>query len=506
PPRSEDLLCPPAHTAQKERKRGRVEGGGRTRQAECTPAGDDPMRVKSSAARRLEAGHSWPCRAAPLLLQTPASRRNPPERAREPVADPSPMMSALVDRQRHAPDLAATSFRALAPPPPLVLASGSGSGSRSGAVSLEAGSASNFHVGLPAGAGVSSAATARWVWRLSVRVVTFDASSLTRRLYIGFFAGINVGIKVTDTSSGYYYKKAACGVLWKLLSGPKSWSDGTQSTDVAPGWHRGDFEVLRACGPSPAQRSFAPRACVEQDRLGQDFEDAFEVLKQHSSGDLHYNPDYKNYLTFINHCSHVRGNSSCYSMLPPEESVYNWRAVINSATDLYLDGNIHQSLQNIPENQLTPPAILQSKGGKGRKKLRLFEYLHESLNNPEMASCIQWIDKNKGIFQFVSKNKEKLAQLWGKRKGNRKTMTYQKMARALRNYGRTGEITKIRRKLTYQFSEAILQRLSPSYFLEKEFFYSPYIQPDQNYLSLNTWHANYNSIPANYPELSHPVC
>lgn len=142
----------------------------------------------------------------------------------------------------------------------------------------------------------------------------------------------------------------------------------------------------------------------------------------------------------------------------------------------------------------------------GRKKLRLFEYLHESLCNPEMASCIQWIDQTKGIFQFVSKNKEKLAQLWGKRKGNRKTMTYQKMARALRNYGRTGEIIKIRRKLTYQFSEAILQRLSPSYFLEKEFFYSQYVQPDQGYLSLNNWNANYNCAYANYHELSHADC
>lgn len=142
----------------------------------------------------------------------------------------------------------------------------------------------------------------------------------------------------------------------------------------------------------------------------------------------------------------------------------------------------------------------------GRKKLRLFEYLHESLCNPEMASCIQWVDKSRGIFQFVSKNKEKLAQLWGKRKGNRKTMTYQKMARALRNYGRTGEITKIRRKLTYQFSEAILQRLSPSYFLEKEIFYSQYVQPDQGYLSLNNWNATYNYTYANCHELSHPAC
>ncbi|XP_070429773.1 transcription factor Spi-C-like [Equus przewalskii] len=249
-------------------------------------------------------------------------------------------------------------------------------------------------------------------------------------------------------------------------------------------------------------------ACVEQDKLGQAFEDAFEVLRQHSTGDLQYPPDlldYKNYLAFINHC-HVRGNSSCCAVLPVEEPVYNWRTVINSAADLYFEGNIHQSLQNIPENQLVQPAVLQQKGGKGRKKLRLFDYLHESLCNPEMASCIQWVDENRGIFQFISKNKEKLAQLWGKRKGNRKTMTYQKMARALRNYERTGEITKIRRKLTYQFSEAILQRLSPSYFLEKEIFYSQYVQPDQGHLSLNNWNANYNYTYANYPELGHPDC
>ncbi|XP_066109226.1 transcription factor Spi-C isoform X1 [Saccopteryx bilineata] len=269
-------------------------------------------------------------------------------------------------------------------------------------------------------------------------------------------------------------------------------------------------------------------ACVEQDKLGQAFEDAFEVLRQHSAGDLQYSPerkkekgrkrerkeekerdrsiDYKNYLTFINHCPHVRGNSGCYGVLPPEEPVYNWRTVINSAPDLCFEGNIHQPLQNIPENQLVQPPVLQQKGGRGRKKLRLFEYLHESLCNPDMVSCIQWVDRTKGIFQFVSKNKEKLAQLWGKRKGNRKTMTYQKMARALRNYGRTGEITKIRRKLTYQFSEAILQRLCPTYFLEKEIFYSQCVQPDQRYLSLSNWNANCNYTYANYHERSYPDC
>ncbi|XP_054574609.1 transcription factor Spi-C [Eptesicus fuscus] len=255
-------------------------------------------------------------------------------------------------------------------------------------------------------------------------------------------------------------------------------------------------------GPGPILGIWAS---VEQDRLGQAFEDAFDVLRQHSAGDLQYPPDCKDYVNVINHCSHVIGSPSYYGLLPSEQPVYNWKTVINHPVDLRLEGNIHPSLQNIPENHVVQYPVLQQKGGKGRKKLRLFEYLHESLCNPEMASCIQWVDKTKGIFQFVSKNKEKLAQLWGKRKGNRKTMTYQKMARALRNYGRTGEITKIRRKLTYQFNEAILQRLSPSYFLEKE-IYSQYVQPGQGYLSLNSWNANCNYTYANYYELSYPNC
>uniref|UniRef100_A0A8C6T477 Spi-C transcription factor (Spi-1/PU.1 related) n=1 Tax=Neogobius melanostomus TaxID=47308 RepID=A0A8C6T477_9GOBI len=95
----------------------------------------------------------------------------------------------------------------------------------------------------------------------------------------------------------------------------------------------------------------------------------------------------------------------------------------------------------------------------GRKKLRLYEYLHQALNDPNMCDSIQWTDSSSGTFHFISKNKEKLAERWGQRKGNRKTMTYQKMARALRNYSRTGEIIKVRRKLTYQFNPDILHRL-----------------------------------------------
>lgn len=230
--------------------------------------------------------------------------------------------------------------------------------------------------------------------------------------------------------------------------------------------------------------------CVEQDTLGQAFEDAFEVLtQQHSTGEIQYPPEH-NYVTFINPYS-IRGNCNYYGMLPTENTLYDWRSVPNGSSDLYLEGGFHQSLQNVGESQMAQVPFFQQKGGRGRRKLRLFEYLFESLCNSEMVSCIQWVDKAKGIFQFISKNKETLAELWGKRKGNRKPMTYQKMARALRNYARTGEITKIRRKLTYQFSEAVLQRLAPSHFLGKEFLYSQYVQPDQSYLSLNHWNANH---------------
>lgn len=95
----------------------------------------------------------------------------------------------------------------------------------------------------------------------------------------------------------------------------------------------------------------------------------------------------------------------------------------------------------------------------GKRKERLFQFLFEMLQTPSMRSCIWWVHSSNGTFQFSSQNKERLAQLWGRRKGNRKPMTYQKMARALRNYSRTGEIQKVKRKLTYQFNEKTLRGL-----------------------------------------------
>eukprot|EP00079_Xenopus_tropicalis_P011232 XP_002936885.2 PREDICTED: transcription factor Spi-C [Xenopus tropicalis] len=173
----------------------------------------------------------------------------------------------------------------------------------------------------------------------------------------------------------------------------------------------------------------------------------------------------------------------------------------------YDEDCFYHNMSNMQEEQaihMVPPSVPQQKHGS--KKLRLFEYLHEALHDPDLMNCIQWVDKSNGVFQFVSKNKERLAELWGKKKGNRKIMTYQKMARALRNYGRTGEILKIRRKLTYQFSAIVLQRLSPACSSGKDNVFYQYIQPGVEYWSNHDCWDNsrfvYNSGYQVYPQFS----
>lgn len=93
------------------------------------------------------------------------------------------------------------------------------------------------------------------------------------------------------------------------------------------------------------------------------------------------------------------------------------------------------------------------------RKIRLFHFLFEMLENPNMAHCVSWVPASVGVFRFSSTNKDQVAVLWGRRKGNKRPMTYQKMSRALRNYARSGEIFKVKKKLTYQFSQDTLMSL-----------------------------------------------
>ncbi|XP_077196911.1 transcription factor Spi-C [Paroedura picta] len=245
--------------------------------------------------------------------------------------------------------------------------------------------------------------------------------------------------------------------------------------------HTADGITLYCNNRFPIPSFFPPwakQSFTNQDVLGQALEDALEVLQQESSSYFHYEPDYNNCLTY--HHLHIRSHLT--------ESFTEKPLTINIEANSYPDCTVYQALQTVPETQeICSTTPHQQKGGKGRKKLRLFEYLHESLHNPDMANCIQWIDRPNGVFQFVSKTKERLAELWGERKGNRKIMTYQKMARALRNYGKTGEIVKIRRKLTYQFGPVVLQRLAPAYFLEKGTEIGQYVHPDQGCYCADDW-------------------
>ncbi|XP_036374307.1 transcription factor Spi-C-like [Megalops cyprinoides] len=249
------------------------------------------------------------------------------------------------------------------------------------------------------------------------------------------------------------------------------------------------------------------------DFLSQDFQDAIDVIQRHSD-DPHFETEFKYYETLGSQLPSVRAGVPCYPLTP----------VPDVPGPMYDCNEQAGWVHNVPEVPLTPstsPGVLQvcsmfppQRSGKGRKKLRLYEYLHEALHDANMADSIQWADRSSGTFHFVSKNKEKLAECWGTRKGNRKTMTYQKMARALRNYSRTGEIIKVRRKLTYQFNPMILQRLShtPGQ-APRETVFHQYIPAEQSFYNTTTatpdWHNWYGHFPCHGEydlscTLSHP--
>ncbi|KAG7496930.1 transcription factor Spi-C-like [Solea senegalensis] len=192
--------------------------------------------------------------------------------------------------------------------------------------------------------------------------------------------------------------------------------------------------------------------------INQHFQDAIDVI-QHHSNNSYYDSEFPHYETLGAQHSSLQCHISCCPVTPPPDApaaAYDWSDTA-AWPQVIPDVSLGHSIPTESPHfySIVPP----QRSSKGRKKLRLYEYLHEALNDPNMGDSIQWTDSGSGTFHFISKNKEKLAECWGQRKGNRKTMTYQKMARALRNYSRTGEIIKVRRKLTYQFNPDILHKL-----------------------------------------------
>ncbi|XP_070558063.1 uncharacterized protein [Ptychodera flava] len=99
-------------------------------------------------------------------------------------------------------------------------------------------------------------------------------------------------------------------------------------------------------------------------------------------------------------------------------------------------------------------------GFEKRKKVHpiLWRFLLEGLNDPTMSDALVWVKKEEGLFRFVSENKDKFARKWGERKGNKSLMTYSKMARALRHYGKKGIFQEFRRRLHYKFNPNYIQK------------------------------------------------
>ncbi|XP_038073112.1 uncharacterized protein LOC119741405 [Patiria miniata] len=117
-----------------------------------------------------------------------------------------------------------------------------------------------------------------------------------------------------------------------------------------------------------------------------------------------------------------------------------------------------------------PPAVMRAKRRRGRprkpkppKQKRsqpiLYKFILCHLNNPTMRDKLEWVSKQNGIFRFHSARKEEFAEMWGRYKGNREQMTYQNMARALRNYtrGKTRIMERVKRKLHYKFCPDFIQ-------------------------------------------------
>ncbi|PIC23189.1 hypothetical protein B9Z55_016972 [Caenorhabditis nigoni] len=77
------------------------------------------------------------------------------------------------------------------------------------------------------------------------------------------------------------------------------------------------------------------------------------------------------------------------------------------------------------------------------KKVCILPFLHGLLEDESKTDIICWTDKAKREFRFLEK--QKVAQLWGATKPNRRleVMTYGNMARVLRTFCKDGMLEKI---------------------------------------------------------------
>lgn len=76
---------------------------------------------------------------------------------------------------------------------------------------------------------------------------------------------------------------------------------------------------------------------------------------------------------------------------------------------------------------------------KQSESIQLWQFLLELLTDKQSINLIRWVGTN-GEFEFV--DPDKVARLWGERKGYQ-NMNYSKLSRALRNYYSTNLLSKV---------------------------------------------------------------
>ena len=89
----------------------------------------------------------------------------------------------------------------------------------------------------------------------------------------------------------------------------------------------------------------------------------------------------------------------------------------------------------------------------------LIGWLESAEYNP---SAIRWISRSSGEFKIT--DSVLIAKLWGSVKDN-KSMTHEKISRALRHYYKDGTLVRVepeqkKKKLCYQFTDAALKKFN----------------------------------------------
>ncbi len=119
-------------------------------------------------------------------------------------------------------------------------------------------------------------------------------------------------------------------------------------------------------------------------------------------------------------------------------------------------------IENVSHDIPTDPKewLVIDRTSKRRRAPRLYEFLIILLQKPHYVSYASYKDQSLGIFEVHQP--EKVADLWQqvKNRQSNQNMTYDKFARAIRWYYKTGIMKKTNARYTFQFSQKTLEAVT----------------------------------------------